>query len=191
MPQANYHYDPETKEYLNQSNARLDPMETEVQGEDVFLCPKHATHIAPPSLGANQVAVFDEENQEWDTMADFRGSVYYGRYGDENVIEEIGETIPEGPDYSTTPPPSELKKPKLHYSNWVEDGLIYRDALVETKADVDALTRQAIIDLGEEKAKTMKLIAGDAACPEWDAFVAARNDLVNEGNQFVADNNLS
>lgn len=44
-----YHYDPQTLEYIGESEAPLDPLETDLQGEDVFLIPSYAT-TEPPTL---------------------------------------------------------------------------------------------------------------------------------------------
>lgn len=69
--------------------------------------------------------------------------------------------------------------------------LTYLGIEVSTKADVDAITRQRIIDLGEEKAKTEKIIAGSGECPIWDTFVIARAAIIQEGDAFIAANNLT
>lgn len=196
-----YDYDPDTKEYTGEYGpAQIDPLETELQGEDVFLCPAHATLIQPPQTGANEIAVFDEETEAWEVKVDFRGQKYWGRFAEPFEIDEIGETVPTGPDYSIIPPPEwpDMVSPKLHYNEWVEGALLYPNENgkmipVTTKAKVDELTSRRIraAGVGEDKAKTLKTLAGDDPCPEFDDWLVLRNQILLEGNQFVADNGLS
>ena len=42
-----YHYHSNTREYLGESDARIDPLETELQGKNIYLCPAHATFTKP------------------------------------------------------------------------------------------------------------------------------------------------
>lgn len=69
--------------------------------------------------------------------------------------------------------------------------LTYQGTEVRSKADVDAITKQRIVDLGEEKAKTEKLIAGTGECILWDAFVTSRATIIADGDAFVTANNLT
>lgn len=186
-----YNYDAETREYLGSNDARLDPLETEAQGQDVFLLPGNATWDEPPTAGENEAAVYGEDEQ-WSIVPDFRGTDYWDSDGVDAQIEELGETVPG--DCTTTAPPDDppLKVPHWNGSAWEEAGLIYKDkGPILSKQQVDDITSAEIVALGEHKAKTLKIIAGDGACPEWDAFVTARQALVDEGNQFIIDNNLS
>jgi hypothetical protein len=181
-----YNYNPTTFEFIIESEAALDPMETEIQGQDVFLLPAHATFVEAPVAGDNEVAVFDEDTETWSLEIDHRGDVQYDVNGVPSTVNEIGAE----PTVTDVPPTEGLLKPLWDGGAWVEDGIVYRGRLVETKADVDAITEREIVALGEGKAKTLKLLAGGDPCPEWDAFVAARNDLVDEGDQFIIDNGL-
>jgi hypothetical protein len=61
---------------------------------------------------------------------------------------------------------------------------------VRTKADMDRITAQCIADLGEDKAKTEKLLAGIDDCPVWDEFIAARTAILKEGEDFITANKL-
>jgi hypothetical protein len=185
-----YNYDSETREFLSSNEANLDPLETELQGEDVFLLPANATWDEPPTAGENEVAMFGEDDQ-WSVVPDFRGTEYWDEDGVHNEIENIDETVPG--DCTTEEPPDDnsLKVPHWNGSAWEEGGLVYYDkGPILSKADVDKVTSDQIIALGEHKAKTLKLIAGDGPCPEWDDFVTARAALVAEGDQFIIDNGL-
>ena len=56
-----YHYHPETTEYLGETGgASLDPLETKVQGKEVFLLPAYATFELPLDAKKNEKAVFLE-----------------------------------------------------------------------------------------------------------------------------------
>ena len=85
-----YNYDKNTKEYLSTTLASADPMETKIRGEFVPLVPANATLIEPPTVEANQVAVF--ENNKWVIKADYRKD--YKKVTDEFIteyIKDIGE----------------------------------------------------------------------------------------------------
>ncbi len=89
-----YHYDRTTKEFLDSSEARLNPVETEMQGKEVYLIPAWATKIESLTPGKNEVSIFI--NDTWEIQPDFRDSKYYLSDGTEIIIENIGETIPSG-----------------------------------------------------------------------------------------------
>lgn len=58
-----YSYNPFTFEYVGFRNARLDPLETKLQGQDVFLIPANSTTYMPPEFTENQTCKFI--NGEW------------------------------------------------------------------------------------------------------------------------------
>ena len=68
-----YKYDPKTKEYKTTENAMLDPMESKLQGKDVYLMPANATDIEPP-IKEGYVAVWN--GQGWDLVEDHRKQKY-------------------------------------------------------------------------------------------------------------------
>lgn len=183
-----YNYDRTTKEFLNETDASLDPLETELAGEDVFLLPANATFVAPPSVEANEMQVWDEEVESWEIQDDFRGTVHYDVDGVQSMIEVLDETVPV--ENTTTPPTEGLHKPFWNGSEWEESAIIYLDHAVNSKEAVDNVTASQIVRLEEAKVKTLKLIAGDGACPEWDTFVTARQALIDAGDQFIIDNEL-
>ncbi|MEN6332247.1 MAG: hypothetical protein ABFD57_09690 [Smithella sp.] len=81
-------------------------------------------------------------------------------------------------------------KPFWNGTDFIETALVFQGIEVNSKADVDNITRQRIVALGEEKAKTEKLIAGSGECPIWDAFILARASICQDGDVFIAANNL-
>lgn len=74
---------------------------------------------------------------------------------------------------------------------WVETAIFFNGILVKTKSEVDAITTQRIAALGEDKAKTEKLIAGADACPIWDDFIRTRAVILKQGEDFITANKLT
>jgi len=183
-----YHY-ADNGEFLGSSQAKLNPLETKTQGQDVFLIPANATLIPPPVAGENEKPVFDPATDKWIVAADFRGTTYYLADGTKIEVAELGIAVPE--NAILIPLAAKYLKPYWNGEAWIETALIYQSQVVATKADVDAITRQRIIDLGEEKAKTEKLLAGESPCPVWNEFVAQRAIILAEGEVFIADGELS
>lgn len=142
----------------------------------------------PPVVGINQKAVW--QGDQWSLVEDFRGTVCYNREtGQASTIAELGVVIPG--DCVLKAPPAGMSSPRWNGKAWIETSLIYQGAVVKTKADVDRITAEQIAALGENKAKTEKLIAGATACVIWEEFVAARSVILQEGDDFIATNNLS
>ena len=105
-----YNFDLMTKEFLTATTAEADPAESRKQGKFIPLIPANATLIEPPTVEANQVAVF--ENNKWVVKADYRKN--YVKVDDNFQVQEIttigeqegfylvdkaiGELIKENPD---------------------------------------------------------------------------------------------
>lgn len=66
-----YTYDEETKEFLHSEEAYLDPLETQIKGEDVYLLPAFATFEKPIDKTEGKAVVFDEST--WKLVDDNRG----------------------------------------------------------------------------------------------------------------------
>lgn len=179
-----YHYHPETGEYMRTAEAKLDPRESEIQGQEVYLIPACATLIAPPEAEEGMARVFDGE--AWSLVEDHRGkTVYATADGQQSIIRDLG-TISDG--YTLEVPPDGMLQPQYVDGSWIETAIVFQGISVSSKADVDTITRQRIVDLGEEKAKTEKLISGDGECAVWDAFVAARAIILQEGEDCISAN---
>jgi hypothetical protein len=184
-----YNYDRETREYLSASEARLDPAESKLQEKDVFLLPAHATFIEPPQDVKHKTAVL--KNDKWSMKSDFRGTKYYNMNGKEFEITKIGKRIPVG--HTTSAPPSNLIRPVWGGKEWQETAPIFLGKRAESVEEVKEIVRKAIVDLGEEKAKTLYLLSltNDLEhCPEWDAFIDARLNLLLEADQFITNNSF-
>jgi len=97
-----YHYKKETGEYWGESNATEDPNE-----KDHYLLPAQATFIKPPTIMANQIAVF--QNNKWIKMSDYRKKYYNKITQEETILTEIGQE----PDDTMTD-----KKPMDQFDEW-------------------------------------------------------------------------
>lgn len=183
-----YNFDPETKEFTCESKAYLDPLETKMAGSNIYTKPAKSTFIKPPKTKKNQVLVFDEEEEKWIIKKDFRGTEYYDVNGDKHIITNIDETVPN--DAILEQPTNFITKPKYENGKWIESGLVYNGIEVKTKQDVKDIMRTIITNLGEDKAKTEKLIAGNNKCEVWDEFIKNRAIILKEGNAFIEDNLL-
>ena len=181
-----YNYDKNTGEFLNATPAQLDPAETELQGKDVFLLPANATFIEPPIAVDGKIQVFKKE--KWSMKTDMRGTTYFTKNGDRVIINKLGKRIPQG--CAKNAPPDHLKRPKLVNSVWTESALVYEGHVVSTSARVKELTRKKITELGEDKAKTLKIIAGNNYCEEWEIFLVKRDEILRDSENFIRDNNL-
>ena len=65
-----YRFDPKTKEFLCAEEAFLDPLETKVQGKNVWLLPTDSTFAAPPERKGGYAAVWN--GQAWEYIEDHR-----------------------------------------------------------------------------------------------------------------------
>ena len=68
-----YKYDEQTKEYIGTEQALIDPLETELQGKEIYLLPANAT-FAIPVLKDGFASVF---NGKWENIEDNRGKEYW------------------------------------------------------------------------------------------------------------------
>ena len=110
-----YKYDEKTKEYIGTEEALLDPLETELKGENVYLLPANATFTEPTEPQGGYVNVWNGE--AWQEVEDHRGVEYWlteDTYGaPAREMKELG-ALPEG---STTTAPEktldELKTDKI------------------------------------------------------------------------------
>lgn len=84
-----YLYDEITKEYTETIEAYLDPAETELKGEPVYMYPANSTDIEPPVVGQNEIALFEIEN--WTIKKDYRGQYQCNTNLEISQVEKIGE----------------------------------------------------------------------------------------------------
>ena len=98
-------------EYIGTEEALLDPLETEQQGENIYLLPANATFTAPTEPQDGYVNVWN--GKAWEQVEDHRGVEYWlpeDTYGTPaREMKELG-ALPEGA--TTTPPEQSLEELK-------------------------------------------------------------------------------
>jgi hypothetical protein len=142
-----YHYHHETGEFLGCTDASLDPLESKVQGHDVFLIPAHAAEIAPPELQKGKARVF--RNGEWLQIEDHRGIPIYS-----TVDAHVNSMVALGPvpDGYTLLVPCQF--PKWDGGKWVLDEEKKKESdNASIKATLAAIDLQSIRSLREWVAK--------------------------------------
>lgn len=106
-----YRYDETTKEYIGFEEALLDPLETALKGENVYLLPANSTFTAPSAEKEGYARVWNGEN--WQEVEDHLGTKYWlpgDKYGTPaREMKELGE-LPEGA--SLTPPEQTIEEAK-------------------------------------------------------------------------------
>ena len=92
-----YFYNETTKEYFYTGIAQLDPLESKLKGQDVYLCPANATfeEILQPKDGFSQIW----DGQSWQYIEDHRGQEYWEEgssyYDNPKEMTELG-SLPVG-----------------------------------------------------------------------------------------------
>jgi hypothetical protein len=93
-----YHVDPQSGEYLGESDARESPIEP-----GIYLVPEFATQRPPPTPGNNQVAALVEG--EWQLVEDYRGrAIFYTSNG--AYVGKVSGIGPLPPGTTLLPRPS-------------------------------------------------------------------------------------
>lgn len=180
-----YHYDPETNELAGTSIADCSPLEPGVR-----LLPLFATYLVAPVTGEREVAVFDDDLQEWHVKPDWRGVELCKKSDGSAVsISQIGIT-PSDIGATDKPVPNEL-------CVWLDDGWVLDETkvadqlsklktqAVETITDLVAGVRMAVAGTSDvlevagwpEKLRVAKAIATQTAT---DADLASLQNEVDK-----------
>ena len=97
-------------EYIGTEKALLDPLETEQQGENIYLLPANATFTAPPEAQEGYINVWN--GKAWEQVEDDRGVEYWlpeDKFGaPAREMKELG-ALPEG---ATLTPPKQTQAEK-------------------------------------------------------------------------------
>ena len=105
-----YKYDELTKEYIGVETAFLDPLETEIQGKEVYLLPANATFVEP-TVKDGYANVWTGE--AWEQVEDNRNKEYWldsDPYGTPaRVMKELG-AFPENAVFTAPVKPFEMVK---------------------------------------------------------------------------------
>lgn len=144
--------------YTGAEETELDPLESEIQGKDIYLLPPNATFTEPETIDGF-VPVWDGE--KWNQVEDHRGTEYWlpeDKYGDPaREMKEIG-VLPNGASL-TEPEPTEeeitkqeLFKAKSERADAVSKITVEVDGMIfdgdETSQDRMSRTISAAMALG-------------------------------------------
>lgn len=92
-----YFYDEKTKEYSYEGYAQLDPLESEIQGREIYLLPANATFEKPFEKKDGWTQFWEDE--KWVEIEDFRGTEYWAanssHYDSPIKMESVGP-LPDG-----------------------------------------------------------------------------------------------
>ena len=135
-----YNYNEKTKEYIGSEYAKLDVLETEKQGVNIYLAPANSTYIEPPLNGENEVCVYVDG--KWKIEKDFRGQMQIdlssGMVGE---VSDIGELA--GDCFIIT----KEQKEQLNEYTFAE----VQDGKIVIKVSVDALKKIMIMAINEKR----------------------------------------
>ena len=138
-----YHYHRGTKEFTSKSQAKVDPLESELQGKDVFLIPGFCTKIEAPIITeVNKVARFTDD--AWEVVDDFRGTKYWNKNAKEFVINRINFSVPVG--MITIAPPNDMREPKWEDGAWVEKYVEPEPHQHIEEAEIEALRNATTVE---------------------------------------------
>ena len=112
-----YLYDEFTKEYVETIEAYLDPEETKIKGEEVYMYPANSTNIEPPTTVENEVCIFEADN--WVIKVDYRGQYQCNENLEISLIDNVGD-LQEGFILITEEQAKKIEEDKLFYI--VQDG---------------------------------------------------------------------
>ena len=107
-----YKYNETTKEYVGETIAFIDPLESQAAGHPIYVMPASCTDEEPLHPKEGFVVCFNEGKDVWEYIEDNRGLTVYSKKGKVLVLSELGP-IPDG--YSKEKPMSlrELKDEKV------------------------------------------------------------------------------
>ena len=137
-----YYYDPITLEYTDSDTAPLDPEESKQQGKDVYSLPANSTFKRPPQLNKYKTAIYNLENDSWQTVDDYRGEYIVNSDMNIAIVTNIG-AIPDGYVHITKEEADIIVNDPIYYI--IQDG-----ELVENP-DYEEIKEQ------EEKERVLKL----------------------------------
>lgn len=91
-----YNYSTLDRSFTVESEAPSDPVTP-----NRFLIPMGATDIKPPAFAENEVPVYDEKNQEWVVVSDYRNTAIYSKEDGSSILWAQVGPLPKG--YTSKP----------------------------------------------------------------------------------------
>jgi len=130
-----YKYNARTKEYTGVGQGQLDPLETKIQKENIYLVPANATIIAPPEPEEGKVIIFEDGG--WIKKDDNRDKTIYDKTtGISTTSTQIdvidGYTLIERPDESY----------KWETDNWIHDKTLAKEKAIKDKLTEDVVAKE-------------------------------------------------
>lgn len=173
MQKLVYLFDDKNKNFIGSEQAYLDPLETQIKGENVYLLPENATFDAPPAeVPAGQVAVF--KNGAWVIVPDNRGKKIL-------KTDNLGSYIAESEEI--TPAEHIVTDDEISGLNAgdliIEGGQIIAKPQAQKDAErIDFLKSQ----LASTDYKALKIAEGSATIEEYATDIAERQQWRAEIN---------
>lgn len=165
-----YSYSYETKEFTESKEAQIDPLESMIAMKNIYLLPANATFTKPPDAGENEKQIWDEKNEKWYILDDYRGVFYYDE-NNEYVISKLGEKPPKNtslkpkPDmYSTlingewVKDLNKIKKDKIKDLSFEMQKYIFEDHKYNLINQITLLSIQNDMESNENQKKSCKEI---------------------------------
>ncbi len=87
-----YYYDKDTYNYIGSGPANLDPVATQVTGEEVYAKPRYSTFIEPPVTKLGEQPVYDINTDAWKVVKSNKGS--YKLNSNTGIITKIEDNEP-------------------------------------------------------------------------------------------------
>lgn len=87
-----YYYDKNTFNYIGSGPANLDPVATQVTGEEVYARPRYSTFVEPPAVKLGEQPVYDASTDSWKAVKSNKGS--YKLNANTGLISKIEDNEP-------------------------------------------------------------------------------------------------
>ena len=179
-----YRFDAESREFLHAEEAALDPLESVVQGREVWLLPADSCFTPPPAARAGHVAVWNGEG--WELVEDHRQKVGAGGLpvpGSGTPFWMPGDAWDAAPRYVGEPGP--LPEGALREAPAKPAEVLEAERLAHAKAEraeaVDALTVEVdglTFDANEKAQERMARAVLMAESPEEQTEWVMHDDSV-------------
>ena len=115
---VNYLYMVDSKEFVGDTKLQLDPLESEIAGEDIYIKIPNATSKAPNSLAEFEVNIYNSKDGAWDIVTDNRLMEAWYKEDATKVLFDIGDKFIE--DTMTLKSPEGIGNPVFNGDSWEE-----------------------------------------------------------------------
>lgn len=181
-----YLYDEETKEYKGEEEALLDPLETELQGKNIYLLPANASFDKPEVKKKDGYVVgFDVEKKKWTLIPDYRGKSYYTKNGI-NEVSQVGY-LKEGQTLITDEERKLIDEGKLIFDpeqgKLIEYVETTEEKIMKLENEIERLNNKIVRDLRVLSDET----ATEEAQEEAQSYLAEKNEQITKLKEQIAE----